>query len=143
MTAKNKTDFTRSLTKLEKADWGEPTYDSYVVRTVHALRRKPLTDLTNEELRLAISQEVGVPFILDLAFERLRANPLMSGDFHMSDILALLVRASPSIWHERPSLQAELSTLVEQATEQSHEHDFDGELFRKNLRRPEDGEVLH
>lgn len=135
MKAKNKTDLSRSLTSLEEVDWGEPTYDSYVVRTIHALRRKSLSDLTNKELRLAISQEVGVPFILDLAFERLRANPLISGDFHMGDVLVSLLRASPAIWHERRTLQAELPVLVKQATKQSHEHGFDGEVFRNSLRR--------
>jgi hypothetical protein len=32
----------KSLQELERADWGEPTYDSYLVTTVHRLRRVPL-----------------------------------------------------------------------------------------------------
>jgi hypothetical protein len=35
-----------SLEQLDGRRWGEPEFDSYVVRTCHALRRKPIGKLT-------------------------------------------------------------------------------------------------
>ena len=44
------------------------------------MRRKPLRDLSDEELRLAIGQQIGLKFLVPVALERLVANPLGCGD---------------------------------------------------------------
>lgn len=55
---------------------GDPAYPSYVVTTCHKMRRKPLRLLSAEEIRRAISQEIGVAFLVPMAIERLQTNPL-------------------------------------------------------------------
>ena len=52
-------DRTKSLQELERHDLGEPPYGSYLVTTVHRLRRKPLADFTVEDLRIMIGQGIG------------------------------------------------------------------------------------
>ncbi|KAB0265202.1 hypothetical protein FEZ63_19610, partial [Microvirga brassicacearum] len=47
----------QTIAELDRQDWGEPTFDSYVVRTCPALRHKPLNALTVEEVRLGIGQD--------------------------------------------------------------------------------------
>jgi hypothetical protein len=102
----------KSLEQLEGEVWGEPDYDSYVVTTVHALRKKPLLLLSDEELRLSLSQKVGAPWILELAVRRLEEDPLRSGDFNPGDVLACALRLPEAAWSSQPMLRARPSAVV-------------------------------
>lgn len=104
-----------------------------MIGKVLTLRRKPLADLTNGEVRLAVGQKVGFPYILELAMMRLRADPLIEGDFYPGDVLAALVRLNEEDWEGRNDLRAELAELFGQAMEQSNE---DADAFRDSLQLP-------
>jgi hypothetical protein len=91
-------DRAKSLQELEGKDWGEPTYDSHLVRTCHRLRRKPLIEFTPEDLRIMIGQRIGLDFLVPLALEVLAAEPLVSGDFYPGDLLAAVARVEPAFW---------------------------------------------
>ena len=68
----------KSLQDLEGVDWGEPTFPSHLVTTCHRLHRTPLQDFTVEDLRIMIGQQMGLPYLVPLALERLRVNPFAS-----------------------------------------------------------------
>jgi hypothetical protein len=134
------TDFELSLEALEARDWGEPSADDTVmVKRIYALRRKPLRSLTDDELRLAVSQEVGVPFILDLAFERLANEPLLDGGCYPGDVLSSLIRADQSIWEKRSSLRETLAELYSRALNSPADV---SDAFRESLALPE-GDIPH
>lgn len=92
----------KSLEQLEGEDWGQPTYDSYVVKACHALRKKPVRDLSNEELRLAIGQEMSLKFLLPVAVDRLSADPLACGDFYAGDLLLKVMQVAKGTWQSPP-----------------------------------------
>jgi hypothetical protein len=132
-----KIDRSKSLQELEGADWGDPTTaETPIIGRVLALRRKPLEDLSNGEVRLAVDQKVGFPFILELAIERLEPNPLVEGDYYPGDVLAELVRLDQREWAGRDDLRARLAELFTHAMELSSE-DADG--FRASLKLPSSG----
>ncbi len=54
----------KSLQELEHSDWGEPTYDSHLVTTIHRLRRVPLRQYTVEDLRIMIGQNIGLQYLI-------------------------------------------------------------------------------
>ena len=119
-------DIHRSLEDLEADVWGDPVYDSYVVMTVHSLRRKPLGTLTDEELRLGIGQAVGLKYLVPLAVSRLRENPLLSGDFYPGALLSALMRVGKEFWHDNLPLRREVSILAATAVrELPAEEDYD------------------
>lgn len=122
----------KTIEQLKGADWGPPAYDSYVVRTVHALRKKPLDSLTDEELRLSLSQEVGLPWIAELAIHRLEDDPLRSGDFQHGDVLMKMLGLSPDFWVGQPALATRLRALAEavDAAIRRFEHDEQHDLKR-------------
>lgn len=101
-----------TIEQLENSSWGEPDYDSYVVRTVHALRRKPLESLSDEELRLALSQEVGFPWTVELALQRLEEDPFRSGDFGGADVLMRAMSLPAGFWDGQPALATRLRNLA-------------------------------
>jgi CDI immunity proteins len=95
-------DTTRPLEELEGISWGEPTYSSYVVVTYHRIRKKRLFDLTNEELRLGISQQMSLPYLLPIALERLSKDPFVAGDFYPGDLMASVLRVPNEALIGRP-----------------------------------------
>ncbi|MFE4514618.1 contact-dependent growth inhibition system immunity protein [Kitasatospora sp. NPDC056783] len=103
----------RSLEELEHDRWPAPTGDvTRLVATVHALRRRSIGELTVEELRLLIRQDVGVTHVLPVALEVLRGDPMAEGDMYEGDLLAAVLAVSPEIWSESPELGLELRLIV-------------------------------
>jgi hypothetical protein len=105
----------KTLQELENNDWGEPTYDSYLVSTVHRLRRKPLEEFTTEDLRIVIGQNVGLPYLIPLALERLEENLLAEGDYYPGDLLKSVLLAERTFWKTRPELRAAVETILSRA----------------------------
>jgi len=80
-----------NLETLENEYWGPPTFSSYVVTTCHEMRKVPLRQLTAEHLRLVIGQKFSLPYLVPLAVERLRGNPLLDVKFYDGDLLRNLL----------------------------------------------------
>ena len=104
----------KSLQELEQCDWGEPTFDSHVVTTCHDLRRKPLIKFTIEDLRLMISQEMGLAFLMPLAIEGLEAEPLSAGDLYHGDLLAAVLRTNDAFWVSHPDYSQRIRQVINQ-----------------------------
>jgi hypothetical protein len=137
MSAATQIDESKSLQELDGDDWGDPeTAETPMIGRVLALRRKPLRDLTDGEVRLAIGQKVGFPIVLEVAVRRLRADPLIEGDYYPGDVLAALVRLDEADWRGRDDLHADPEALFCQAMEQSTEN---ADAFRESLQLPSSG----
>jgi hypothetical protein len=104
----------QSLQELERQDWGEETFPSYLVRTCHALRRKPLRDFTVEDLRIMIGQNFSLNYLIPLAIEHLQQDPLVAGDFFPGDLLANVLKVKADFWHMHPGLRLVIENIVEQ-----------------------------
>jgi hypothetical protein len=91
-----------TLEKLEGSVWEKPVYDSYLVGTIHALRRKPIRQFTVEDLRIAIGQEMGTEFLTPLALDRLEVDPLVRGDFYAGDLLVSVMNLPTDYWVTHP-----------------------------------------
>ncbi|MFI6899568.1 contact-dependent growth inhibition system immunity protein [Streptomyces sp. NPDC050256] len=106
-------DRSRSLEELEGDRWPEPPADAtYLIATVHALRRRPVGALSVEDLRLLVGQDVGLPVLLALAVEVLRDNPLAEGDMYEGDLLRAVLSRSPAVWNAYPDLAGQLTLVV-------------------------------
>ncbi|MFC5889920.1 contact-dependent growth inhibition system immunity protein [Kitasatospora sp. CM 4170] len=103
----------RSPEELERDAWPDPPADATrLVTTVHALRRRPIGTLTVEDLRRLLGQQVGVPFVLPLALEILRRNPMAEGDLYEGDLLAAVLALPPEVWHASPHLAREARAVL-------------------------------
>jgi len=105
----------RTLTDLEGKDWGPPTYDSHLVTECHRLRHVPLKDLSTEDLRLLIGQEIGLPFLVPLALEQLAENPWAEGHMYPGDLLKAVITVSPAFWQENPELVPHFQSVLDEA----------------------------
>lgn len=84
-------DYSKSLEELENDYWGKPEFESYVVKTCHSMRKKPLKEITVEELRLVIGQGFSLQYLIPMAIELLKSNILAEGDLYEGDLLTSVI----------------------------------------------------
>jgi len=99
-------DQSRNLQELEGVDWGDPTHESSIVRRCHALRRVPVCELSPEDLRLLIGQQIGIEVLIPLALEMLENDPLTGGDYYQGDLLKSVLDVESGYWARHPREQA-------------------------------------
>ncbi|MDT7952381.1 MAG: contact-dependent growth inhibition system immunity protein [Acetobacteraceae bacterium] len=105
----------RSIEDLEGIVWSPPTLHSYVAGTSHALRRKPIASLTDEELRVGLEQQVGVAYLVPLAIQRLQSDPLAEARLYRGDLLQSLLDVPASFWQEHEALRLAAAGLAKAA----------------------------
>ena len=110
MTANTNLDLT--LEALEGERWEEPASQSHLVLECHRLRRVPIGQLTIEELRVMIGQQLGLPFLVPLALEKLEADPFAEGDFYAGDLLLAVLRVKPEFWQGHAQCLARLTDVM-------------------------------
>ncbi|MFX3649320.1 MAG: contact-dependent growth inhibition system immunity protein [Paenibacillus sp.] len=118
-------DQAKNLEELEGEYWSEPNFVSSLVIQVHKLRKKPLRDLNDEDLRLLIGQRMSLTFLLPLALERLIQNPLRSGDLYTGDLFCSVLKVGKEYWKEHKELKNEVDEVIrayEEARETLEEH---------------------
>ncbi|MFK4868268.1 contact-dependent growth inhibition system immunity protein [Streptomyces sp. CSMPJR101] len=102
-----------SLEEIEGRRWSVPAGgETRLMATVRELRRKPIGGLTVEDMRLLIRQDVGVAYLLPLAMEVLRVNPLAEGDMYEGDLLAAVLTRSAEVWRDFPELRRAVREIV-------------------------------
>ena len=106
-------DLARTIEELEGEVWGAPDFNSYVVERSHQLRRVPIGELSVENLRLLVGQQVGLPWVLERAVQVLDANPLAEGDFYEGDLLASVLSLPPEVLQRHPQVLERLRSVIE------------------------------
>jgi hypothetical protein len=107
----------QTLDQLEGFEWGPATYDSYLVKTCHRLRKKPIGEFSVEDLRIMIGQKIGLMFLVPPALERLVDNPLSEGDFYPGDLLCSLLRVDSDFWLRHDRLKSRLDKVISKLVE--------------------------
>lgn len=103
----------RTLQDLEGEDWGDGDFfPSHLVMTCHRLRRKALRDFTIEDLRIMIGQRFSLLYLLPLAIERLREDPLASGDYYDGDLLVQVLTVPATWWQAHPKWWLTLHDII-------------------------------
>lgn len=130
------TDLSLSLEQLTGTCEGDPDMaPTPLVAMIQRAWRKPLNQLSDEELGKLVVQQFGFPYILDLIWPKLTADPLFDGGYYPGDVLSNLIRADKGIWAARPEYQAELGVLYRLALERSSD---ENDAFRDSLSLPDE-----
>jgi hypothetical protein len=128
------TDLSLSLEELTGLDAGNP--DDAPTNMVEAIIRswkKPLNQLSDEEIGRLVVQHDGYPYVLDLVWPKLESDPLFDGGYYPGDVLSSLIRADPEIWADRPQYKARLDALYRAALERPEN---ENDAFRETLHLP-------
>lgn len=110
----------KSLEQIENSAWPEPEGATSMMTRCLQLRKIPLSELTPSDLRLLISQKIGLTHVLPLALETLQLDPLIETDYYRGDLLSEVLNLPNDIWDEDPTLnnmmvevKDELSIMLE------------------------------
>ncbi len=87
-----------SIEALESQYWDDIEFDSYVVRTAQEARKKPLSKLSKEEIRLLIGQKIGLKYVIPKAIDLLEQNPLIEVYYYEGDLLSNMLKLSFDDW---------------------------------------------
>jgi hypothetical protein len=103
----------KCLDELDPPAWGEPEYDSHLVTTCHALRRKPVGDFETEDLRIMVGQSIGLRFLVPVALDVVEADPLAEGHYFPGDLLLSLLEIAPQFWRAYPDWRTRLASVTQ------------------------------
>lgn len=135
------TDFSLSLEQLTGLVEGDPDEaPTPMVAAIQRSWRKPLAQLTAQEIGRLVVQLYGFPYLLDLVMPKLEADPLYYGGYYPGDVLSNLLRADPNIWADRPEYQDRLASLYQRALERPLD---ENDAFRETLNLPDPGAASH
>lgn len=124
-----------TLEQLEHDRWGEPNFDSFLVKRTHALRKIPLNKFTIEDLRLMIGQSFSLDYLMPLALDVLMENVMAEGDYYPGDLLQSVLKASAQFWQHNGELWRRLDLLLTTHGEILIENNIDCSHFYANRPR--------
>ncbi|PWG06904.1 contact-dependent growth inhibition system immunity protein [Polaribacter aquimarinus] len=106
---------TKSIEQLEKDIWKNPSeFPTDLVEKCHRYRKIGIAELTNEQIRLLISQNIGIEYLIGIALEKLERNILTECDFYEGDLLIAVSSLPTEFWNENQTEFLKFKNIVEQ-----------------------------
>jgi hypothetical protein len=87
--------------------------DSHIGEQIRALSRKPLRELSSEDLAFLLRQSAGLQFVVPLALERLTLHALTHRDYYPGVLLVAALGVDHSFWREHPQWRAKLEKIAQ------------------------------
>jgi len=105
---------TKSIEQLEKDIWKNPSeFPTDMVEKCYRYRKISIAELTDEQIRLLISQQIGTEHLIGIALEKLERNILTECDFYEGDLLVAVSNLPTEFWNENQSEFQKFKKLVE------------------------------
>jgi len=102
----------KSLSQLE-GDWGSaPSAAPAFVKRIYELRDMPIEKLTPMDIRVIINQDVGLKYLLPIAFDILDKNLLLESEHYNGDLFAAVLRVKQGEYRNDPAFIAHVRLLI-------------------------------
>jgi hypothetical protein len=109
---------TKSIEKLEKDIWKNPSeFPTNLVEKCYRYRKISINELTDEQIRLLISQKIGIKHLIGIALKKLEKNILTECDFYEGDLLVAVSRLPTEFWEENETEFLTFKNLVQRNSE--------------------------
>ncbi len=105
-------DENKSLEELEQDYWKDYDFPTSLIAKCHKYRKIPLKDLTIEQIRLLIGQNIGLDYLIPKAIEILKINILAEGDLYPGDLLKVVLASDENFWTNNQSLKIEVQKII-------------------------------
>lgn len=111
-----KFDLTKSIQELENSDWGDPENGAtpLISECLH-LRRVPLKEFqaNTTDLITMIDQQIGIIYLIPMALEHLRIDPLADRDFYPGNLLCSVLKAPFNYWNTNANFRKEVEQIYQ------------------------------
>ena len=109
---------TKSIEQLEKDIWKNPSkFPTDMIEKCYRYRKISIAELTNEQIRLLISQKIGVEYLVGIALEKLERNILTECDFYEGDLLIAVSSLPTEFWNDNKTEFLTFKNIVERNSE--------------------------
>jgi hypothetical protein len=126
----NMRDETRTLEELDGENWGEPaTAPTPMVARCLRSRRTPLRELSHADLRLLISQQIGLQHLVPKALALICDDVLLAAEFYPGDLLTSLLRVNAHYWSQNSAQRDRVASLAQPGIRQDRTIMRDYEAF--------------
>lgn len=107
-----------TLEQLEKDYWpAETSFPTPLVEKCYRLRKVPVGDLEPDDLRVLITQQIGLRFLVPLAIQLLENDPMMEAEYYPGDLLEAVIDVKSAYWEEYPEQYKSVLELMERKKE--------------------------
>ena len=125
-------DTNKSIIELENWDWHDNSLDTYVVQTSQRALKKPLNQLSLEEIRLLLTQRLGVSYVLPMAVAALERDILQEVYYYEGDLLNAVLGLPEAFWKDTEEERNIVAHLVKEHYSLIKEAEF---VEKDNLRK--------
>ncbi|WP_435314166.1 contact-dependent growth inhibition system immunity protein [Cellulophaga fucicola] len=109
---------TKSIEQIEKDIWKNPSeFPTDMVEKCYQYRKISIAELTDEQIRLLIFQQIGTEYLIGIALEKLEKNILTECDFYEGDLLVAVSGLPTEFWSNNKTEFLTFKNLVEQNSE--------------------------
>ena len=109
---------TKSIEQLEKDIWKEPSkFPTDLVEKCYRYRKISIAELTNEQIRLLISQKIGTKYLIGIVLQKLERNILTECDFYKGDLLVAVSNLPTEFWTDHQTEFLSLKNIIERNSE--------------------------
>ena len=88
------------------------------IQKIHAIRNKCLRDFTVDEVRVCLSQNIGVVYLVQKALGFLETNPWIEAEHYEGDLLNTCIDIPDDYWKERKDNKERMRSILLAANEQ-------------------------
>jgi hypothetical protein len=125
-----------ALEQIEDDHWGSPPADAtQLIKTVYALRHKPVGAMDAEDLRVLLLQKESIEVLTPVALTHLEQNPLAEGDFYPGDLLTTVLKLPQAYWQQHPGQLRRASAVIEEVDKLGNldEHEAPLDIVRQQI----------
>ena len=105
-------DSSKSLEQLENDFWKKSDFPTPLIEKCFLYRQIPLRELTIEQIRLLIGQNISLKFTIPKALEFLNVNILSEGDYYEGDLLSAVLSSDKKFWLANPNTKQIFISLL-------------------------------
>lgn len=97
-----------SIQEIENDYWKDIEYPTALIRKCYELRKKTIGQLDVNDLRVLISQSIGLNIVIPIALETLNDQILSEGDYYPGDLLHSVLGVPKEFWLENEDFAKQL-----------------------------------
>ncbi len=108
-------DITKSIEQLENDYWPTVVKNPTVLtEKCYFFRKVPIQKLSLEQIRLLLTQNIGLQFLIPKAIDTLSSNILAEAEFYPGDLLITVLNCDKIYWDKHKDIKNTLRNLIEE-----------------------------
>ncbi|NRR93525.1 hypothetical protein HSX10_18285 [Winogradskyella undariae] len=104
----------KSIEELENDYWKEESeFPTNLIKRCFEYRKIKISKLSVEQIRLLISQKIGIEFLIGIALEKLEQNIVIEGDLYAGDLLDSVSKIPTEFWNKNSTVFLNFKNIFE------------------------------